>query len=150
MLLCLEVGICFNCTSGGCAHASVEQGAVRYYTLKAVLYFTRIQAHKQGSLGNCLIAGHVILSPPLNSWGGRSKACQTVLHGWGTTTACAWPSCHCFSTLHGTSCQGAPSHESSYLKHWIQQENTVPQTPSLFILKTVKDFIETERIITNI
>lgn len=52
---------------GGCAHASVEQGAVRYYTLKAVLYFTRIQAHKQGSLGNCLMAGHVILSPPLNS-----------------------------------------------------------------------------------
>lgn len=26
---------------GGCAHASVEQGAVRYYTSKAVLYFTK-------------------------------------------------------------------------------------------------------------
>lgn len=26
---------------GGCTHASVEQGAVRYYTLRAVLYFTK-------------------------------------------------------------------------------------------------------------
>lgn len=26
---------------GGCTHASVEQGAVKYYTLRAVLYFSK-------------------------------------------------------------------------------------------------------------
>lgn len=36
-MLQLYVSVCV----GGCAHASVEQGAVRYYTSKAMLYFTK-------------------------------------------------------------------------------------------------------------
>lgn len=52
--------------------ASLAQGAASYCALKAVPVFhiRKIQAHKQGSVGNCLIAGRMILSPPLNSWGG--------------------------------------------------------------------------------
>lgn len=49
--------------------ASLAQGAASYCALKAVPVFhiRKTQAHKQGSVGNCLIAGRVILSPPLNS-----------------------------------------------------------------------------------
>lgn len=49
--------------------ASLAQGAASYCALKAVPVFhiRKIQAHKQGSVGNCLIAGRMILSPPLNS-----------------------------------------------------------------------------------
>jgi len=77
MLLCLEVGICQLYVSvcvGGWAHVSVEQGAVRYYTLKAMLYFTKYRhINKPPWAKNCLMAGHVILSPPLNSWGGGPR-----------------------------------------------------------------------------
>lgn len=48
--------------------AFLAQGAASDCALKAVPVFhiRKIQAHKQGSVGNCLI-GHMILSPPLNS-----------------------------------------------------------------------------------